>query len=343
MRFLRNLLLGLAALAVLGVALAYALPRRVRVERSTVIAAPRATVYALVGGFRTFPEWSPWRDRDPGATYRNAGQASGVGARVAWDSREPDVASGSAEIIDVARDERVGVRLEFAHQGRAEYELHLARASDGTRVTWAFDVDLGPNPLARYLGPRFDSALGPDLERALARLKALAEALPRADFGDLEVELVDSPSILAAWTEGASSTDPDEAGAALAQAHERLRKFLASRRLSEVAPPIRVMTHDDPSAVSFDAGIPIDRVPEKAAPERSPVRIGRTEARRALRAVHRGSYADLRTTRDKLVAYATAHGYRIDGNVWDQPATDPRSTPDEQLVTHVFLPVGPGS
>lgn len=342
MRMLRKLVLVLAIVAVLAVAVAYLLPRRVHVERSTTIAAPRATVYALVSGFRTFPDWSPWHERDPGATYRTDERAVGPGARVTWDSREPDVSSGSAAIVEAAPNERVRLRLDFAHQGRADCELRLAATSNGTLLTWTLETDLGRNPLARYLGPRFDAALGPDLEGALSRLKALAEGLPSADFGDLEVELVDVPSILVAWTDGSSSPDPGEVETALRAAHDRVRKFLATRRLSEVAPPIRVTTHEDASTVSFEAGIPIDREPEKPVSPSSPVQLRRTEACRALRAVHRGPYSELRATRDKLVAYATAHGYRIDGNLWDQLAGD-AATPDGERETHAFLPVEAGS
>jgi len=35
------------------------LPRYVHVERSIVIGAPAATVYALVDGFKQFNKWSP--------------------------------------------------------------------------------------------------------------------------------------------------------------------------------------------------------------------------------------------------------------------------------------------
>jgi hypothetical protein len=53
--------------------------------------------------------------------------------------------------------------------------LALEPAASGTRVTWGFDSDLGFNPIARYFGMMADDVIGPDYEKGLARLKAIAE------------------------------------------------------------------------------------------------------------------------------------------------------------------------
>jgi hypothetical protein len=57
---------------------------------------------------------------------------------------------------------------------------------DGSRVTWAFDTDLGMNPMARYMGLAFERFIGPDYERGLAKLKQLAEAAAAAPHANGE-------------------------------------------------------------------------------------------------------------------------------------------------------------
>jgi hypothetical protein len=43
----------------------------------------------------------------------------------------------------------------------------------GTRVTWAFDTQLGLNPLMRWSGLVLDSMVGRDFEAGLDRMAAL--------------------------------------------------------------------------------------------------------------------------------------------------------------------------
>ncbi len=337
MRILRVALGTLAVVAVLLVAVAFVLPRQVHVERSTTIDAPAATVYALVSGFRSLHEWSPWFDEDARAHYAYEGPAWGVGAKMRWSSE--DVGQGSQEIVEVAPNERVRTRLAFGDERQAMAEFRLTPASGGTLVRWSLDIDMGRNPIARYVGLLLDARIGPDYERGLAGLKRVAEALPKADFAGLEVVEVEVEPLLIAYASGGASRDPAEAGAALDAAFGQVRRFLAARRLAQAAPPIRITTRRDDSGFGFEAAIPIDRTPQKAVPESSPVQIGRTHGGKVLRTVHRGAYAGMPATYDRLLAYAAAYGHTVDGNPWDQYVTDSATTAEADLLTHMYVPI----
>jgi len=69
MIIMKKIVLILVVLAVVLLVAGMLLPRSVHVERSAIIAAPRATVFALVNGFRSFGKWSPWAAKDPNARY----------------------------------------------------------------------------------------------------------------------------------------------------------------------------------------------------------------------------------------------------------------------------------
>ena len=64
----------------------------------------------------------------------------------------------------------------FGEQGNALASVVLEPAGAGTKVTWGLDTDLGFNPIARYFGMMMDGMVGPDYEKGLARLKAVAES-----------------------------------------------------------------------------------------------------------------------------------------------------------------------
>lgn len=173
---LRKIALLLLALIVAFVGGAFLLPRHPHVERAIEIAAPPATIMPHITDFKRFNEWSPWHGRDPKTKYTFSGPASGKGAKMAWESERSDVGSGTQEILEVEDGKRVRVKLDFGSKGQAVASYRLEPVAGGkTRVVWAFDGDMGNNPIGRWMGLMLDRWIGPDYEAGLAKLKTLAE------------------------------------------------------------------------------------------------------------------------------------------------------------------------
>jgi hypothetical protein len=176
MQGFRRILYGLAIAIVALAAIALLLPRQVHVERSVAVRSPPMTVFEIVNGFGRFNEYSPWFELDPQAKYTYEGPASGVGAKMSWTSEERGVGDGSQEIVRSEPPRMVQSRIEFGGDSTAVTTWTIQPAEGGSTVTWAFDTDLGMNPVMRYMGLAFDHLIGRDYERGLARLKALAES-----------------------------------------------------------------------------------------------------------------------------------------------------------------------
>ena len=60
----------------------FLLARTAQVERTAIVEAPQATVFALHNGYGRFNEWSPWFQRDPDAQYTMEAPEFGEGAQV---------------------------------------------------------------------------------------------------------------------------------------------------------------------------------------------------------------------------------------------------------------------
>lgn len=165
---------GLLLLAIAIVALF--LPAKATAQRDIDIAAPPATVYALLNGFQRFNEFSPWFQHDPKAEYVWSGPATGVGAKMSWKSTNPRVGEGSQEIIAVESNKSVTTRLQFDAPGQSQARWLLEPSTSGTRVTWALDNDAGWNLIGRWFGVFLDQMMAPDFNTGLTRLKAVAEA-----------------------------------------------------------------------------------------------------------------------------------------------------------------------
>lgn len=139
-----------------------------RMERSVVVAAPPETVQARIADLRGWAGWSPWKGpRSETASY--GGSASGVGSSLYWSGGE---AEGQGRVTIVAASpESVDVEVEVGSGGvdrttaSNDMEFRISSEGKGTRVTWMMTGDGG-----------LDVA---DLERGLARLKALSEARER--------------------------------------------------------------------------------------------------------------------------------------------------------------------
>ena len=173
---LRNFVLGTLILIAALIAGGFLLPATARVERSTLVAASPAQIFPLVNGFTRFNEWQPWAKLDPAMKTERSGPAEGVGARQAWHSEQESVGSGSLEIIESQPNERVRMQLKytgFEADNRSVFTLQPE--GEGTRVTWAYETDVGSNILGRYFGLMLDGMVGKDYETGLLNLKLLAE------------------------------------------------------------------------------------------------------------------------------------------------------------------------
>ncbi len=180
MSLVKKLLGGLLGLLVGAIALGFILPSHVHVEREAFIAATPDTIFPLVSDFNRWEDWSPWASKDPNASMKING--TGVGQVMTWSSENPEVGSGSQEIVELVADQRLKTHLEFGDRGRADATFVMEPTANETLVTWALDIDMREGvpiwqqPISTYMGFFMDSMMGPEYEAGLQNLKAIAEA-----------------------------------------------------------------------------------------------------------------------------------------------------------------------
>lgn len=163
------------ALTVIFYGGAYMLPGEARVTRAIDIAAPPAKVFAIAADLRRFPEWSPWVETDPKTQFSFEGAEQGAGQVMRWVSANPMVGSGTLRVTAVEPDARLATQSDYTGFGTSSAVMSFAPADSGTRVTWTFESQL-PGVVDRWAGLGIDGSVGAEYDKALARLKALAEA-----------------------------------------------------------------------------------------------------------------------------------------------------------------------
>jgi hypothetical protein len=176
MRLLKRVAFAFLAILAVLLAVGFFLPRKVRVERSTAIAAPADVVFAHVNELHRWEAWTPWgTDRDPTVKLTYGGPTAGPGAYFTWASEQ--LGAGKLEIVGNQPPRAINLRLSFDDDMREPADVAFVFAPDGdrTNVTWSFDADTGNWPPGRYFGLFMDRFIGGDYERGLARLKAVVE------------------------------------------------------------------------------------------------------------------------------------------------------------------------
>lgn len=173
---LKKVLVGLVVVVALLVAFIATRPSHFLVERSAVIAAPPAVVFARLADFGQWSAWSPWEKLDPAMKRTVSGAPATVGHSYAW-SGNAKAGEGRMTITELT-PERIELRLEFLKPWKATNEtvFTLAPESSGCRVTWTMSGTNGFVMKAFGLVMDMDAMVGKDFEEGLRNLRATAEA-----------------------------------------------------------------------------------------------------------------------------------------------------------------------
>ena len=176
---LKKILIAVVVVIVALLGYAATRPDSFRVERKATIQAPPEKVFALINDFHQWPQWSPWEHLDPNMKRTMGGATAGPGATYAWEGNK-DVGSGRMEIKQSVPASKIDIQLDFLQPFEAHNtaEFTLAPQGTATEVTWAM---YGPaNYVTKLMCIFFsmDKMVGPDFEKGLANMKAVAEKTP---------------------------------------------------------------------------------------------------------------------------------------------------------------------
>ena len=145
------------------------------VERSITVNAPAHRVHGFVDDFHEWPLWSPWEDVDPGLQRTYTGPDRGVGARYAWAGNRK-AGQGSMKITGSGPD-GIDIIVEFLKPIRATNQTRLSFQTIDSRTEVRWVMSGQHKGLMGLMGKvlSMDRLIGPDMDKGLNRLKAVAE------------------------------------------------------------------------------------------------------------------------------------------------------------------------
>ena len=333
----QKLVYAIGGLVLLLIIVGLALPQHARVVASIEIDARPATVFALANDFHRAAFWSPWIETDPNARIVYSGPERGVGATITWDGLV--LGTGTQVIIESEPFAHIGTTINSGEPGEAKSWFDFVDTGTTTVVNWTFEADYGYNLVGRYAALLLTGVIRKDYEHGLSSLKDIAEALPRADFGNLVIEQLVVESTEIAFLPATSPPDPASISETMGKAYFQILNFIDEHDLDDAGAPMSIMHSFSGSELSFDAAIPVRGV-IAATPRDSPgVKIGNTYAGNVIRVKHLGSYRNLVQTHRKIAAYLAALGIERNGAGWESYVSDPTRVPEAEIVTYVYYPI----
>ena len=336
---MKKTLLSLAAIALLLASLGIALPPRTVVERSILIDAYPATVFALLNDFNQVAQWLPMLDADANAQIDISGPQRGIGARIAWNG--PIIGQGQQTIVESVPYERIATALNPGKRSPASNVFSLSPENGMTRLSWRQEREFGLQLAARFYGLVLERVVGPEQERGLVELQRLAENLPRADFSDIEIEqLVVQPQDIA-YLQTTSIPQATAISEAMRDAYYRVLGFIDELGLEEAGAPLSITRTFSGAELVFDAAIPVRGVATDMPQSTGAVSMSETYGGPVIRVRHIGAYGALSVTHEKIAAYLAALGITRDGDAWESYVSDPTRTDEALLLTYVYYPVRP--
>ncbi|MEQ8473053.1 MAG: SRPBCC family protein [Marinoscillum sp.] len=312
----------------------YTLPETAHMEREILIDASPSKVYHEIVSFRNFSKWSPWASKAPTASYTYSGPEFGPGAKISWESDNPDVGTGSMEILLADKNKRVVCAMRFdGYESTPRASMVLRQVEGGTLVTWTYDEE-DVTGLSKIFMLGIDGFLGGDFALGLELLKARVEKMPNFNF---EIELDYVPSFDFLGVRDSSLNEPGMINTKMARAFGDISSYMSRNNLEPLGPRLALFLNESDFDVTFVSGIPsmtVDSVKSET------IQLYHQDSALVLIGHYIGNINELGKGHEQIKKFASFYNYDIVGNPWESYITDPSENPDtSSWKTHISYPV----
>lgn len=338
MKILKIVLIAIAVILGLLIVVGLFLPNTMSVEKSIIIDTPPNVPYSQVTNLRNMPKWDPWSNIDTTMETSYEGPVAGVGAKRSWKSKDEQVGTGSMTITKDEPFSNIEVELDFGDQGVATSYYKFEKVENGkTKVTWGFDSDIDIPIFGGYLCLMMSPMIEKEYVKGLESLKKLSESIEnKLDVSNrkITIEDVESQTIICIST--ATTQDNPNLSDIMGNSYGQLISNIQVNGMEMTGYPLTITTKWEENAFEFDNCIPVKSVKGDLSAK---VFKSETYKGTAMKIEHLGSYANMNSSYDAILAYISQMGLEITQNPWEIYISDPSNTPEDKLITHIYFPI----
>ena len=303
------------------------------VERSIVIDKPIKEVRDSLKNFKEWPMWSPWIVMEPDAALVYSDRQGQVGATYGWSGFL--VGAGAMELMEVYDDE-LKMQITFVKPFKSVADVGFKLEDEGasTKVTWYMDGNL---PFFLFwMTSKMKTFIGMDYERGLLMLKEYLETGAVASYVIIEGVL---PMKAQSYVGIPRTCSIKELGEVMKKDFDALNIFMKENNLSTDRIPFSIYNTFDmfKGESNYIACIPVD---EDVTIESHWVR-GSIDKGNALKTLHKGRYLHLGNGWMTAINFARMKKMKTMKVPlgYEYYANNPGETPEEELVTEIFMPL----
>lgn len=305
-----------------------------QITSSIDINAPAARVRDTIADFTTWPKWSPWLLMEPNCNLTYQGDAGELGHGYDWAGDKIGAGGMVMKSLDANRME---ADLQFLKPWKSQADIAFdveAVGDDTTRVKWHMDSSM---PFFMFfMVNKMKAMIKSDYDRGLRMLKDLLEtgSVPTG----INVEgVVDVPAVLYAGKINQSSLA--DIGTSMGKAFPEVYSAATSANAEIVGMPFSIYDKMDlvNSACSYTAAIPV----AESVTLSGGIQCQERPACRALKVVHTGPYRHLGNAWSTGMSDMRHMKLKMDKRKppFEIYINDPDNTPEEALITEVYMPV----
>jgi len=332
MKIFRKTALVFIAIFIILAGAAFLLPEQVHIKRQVQINAPVRVVFAQVNDLQCWKKWVPWNRTDPAMKFKYTDGGVGKNAGYEWSSENHQAGNGELFITASEPYDSIDVSIDFAEGGLTSGYFLFSENGSKTDITWAFDMHLGKNPLARWAGLMFDQMIGRDLEKGLNTLDSLCMETVRRH--EPVVELTSLPETVFAGIR--KTVKWENIGDEMGNMYQEISSFLLKEKMEPAGMPFAIYHSMNKDKIEIECGVPVASPFEPEAG----INCGKQHAGKYAFAVHTGSYETLEKTHSAIQRWISEHSFSLTGGPVEVYLTGPQNEPDqEKWKTNIYYPL----
>ncbi len=136
---------------------------------------------------------------------------------------------------------------------------------------------------------------------------------------------------------GKGSANWDSAFDTLVEAFKNVYGAMQKQGLKAAGPAMTIYTATDDTGFEYQAGVPVAEEPKAPLPDG--MFVGKSPDGRALKFIHRGSYDAMDSTYEAITNHLDEKRLEARDLFVEHYVTDPLTTPEDNLVIEVYVPV----
>lgn len=332
----KKILIGLAVLILALVVIGFLLPGELQISRSASMNASAENVFDEINDLKKWQEWQYWNTLDPDMQITYGEKTVGTGANYAWKGNS-QVGEGTITITESIPNKSVASDLAFTGSDPAKALYSIQEQGDSVTLTMTVDMNLGANPLMRWMGLFMKGHMNNAFDYGLNNIKQRAEAKPKLPAGISEVS---TPVMhyVGIESKGVDATNSEAVNAQMTKAFTQIASDLNKAKVEITGAAFCLITNWDDATKRMDmiCAFPVDeqaKVPAK-------YKIQQVPAGKAVKAVHYGDYAKMEATHYAIMQYIEMKTLSMAGAPWESYLTDPMIEKDTAAwVTEIYYPI----